>query len=77
MLKPSTANKITKFWAIAILVMLVIGLVYSYFIFTIDSTVDFNNFNTIQIGIPIVIITLILIVMQKKRMDNYSKKSIQ
>ena len=75
MLKSSTANKITKYWYIAILAMLVIGLVYSYFIFAADSTADLNNFNAIQIGIPIVIITLVLIIMQKKRIDIQSKKS--
>jgi tetrahydromethanopterin S-methyltransferase subunit E len=75
MLKSSTANKITKYWYIAILAMLVIGLVYSYFIFATDSTTDLNNFNAIQIGIPIVIITLVLIIMQKKRIDIQSKKS--
>jgi tetrahydromethanopterin S-methyltransferase subunit E len=75
MLKSSTANKITKYWYIAILAMLVIGLVYSYVIFATDSTTDLNNFNAIQIGIPIVIITLVLIIMQKKRIDIQSKKS--
>jgi len=57
-LKSSTANKITKYWYVAILTMLVIGIVYSYFVFAIDSTANLNNFNAIQIGIPIVIITL-------------------
>jgi len=74
-LKSSTANKITKYWYIAILTMLVIGIVYSYFVFAIDSTADLNNFNAIQIGIPIVIITLVLIIMQKKRIDLQSKKT--
>jgi len=37
-LKSSTANKITKYWYVAILTMLVIGIVYSYFVFAIDST---------------------------------------
>jgi hypothetical protein len=74
-LKSSTANKITKYWYVAILAMLVIGIVYSYFIFTIDSTANLNNFNAIQIGIPIVIITLVLIIMQKKRIDLQSKKT--
>jgi len=55
--------------------MLVIGIVYSYFVFAIDSTADLNNFNAIQIGIPIVIITLVLIIMQKKRIDLQSKKT--
>ncbi len=62
MLKSSTINKITKYWYIAIIAMLVIGIVYSYFIFTTDVTGDMNNFN----AIPIVIITLVLIIMQKK-----------
>jgi len=74
-LKSSTANKITKYWYIAILTMLVIGIVYSYFVFAIDSTANLNNFNAIQIGIPIVIITLVLIIMQKKRIDLQSKKT--
>ena len=74
-MKSSTANKITKYWYIAILTMLVIGIVYSYFVFAIDSTADLNNFNAIQIGIPIVIITLVLIIMQKKRIDLQSKKT--
>ena len=74
-MKSSTANKITKYWYVAILTMLVIGIVYSYFVFAIDSTADLNNFNAIQIGIPIVIITLVLIIMQKKRIDLQSKKT--
>ena len=74
-MKSSTANKITKYWYIAILTMLVIGIVYSYFVFAIDSTANLNNFNAIQIGIPIVIITLVLIIMQKKRIDLQSKKT--
>jgi|TARA_B100001105_G_scaffold90983_1_gene72381 heme/copper-type cytochrome/quinol oxidase subunit 4 len=74
MLKSSTANKITKYWYVAILAMLVIGVAYSYFIFTTDGTEDMNNFNTIQIAIPIVIITLVLIIMQKKRINIQSKK---
>jgi uncharacterized protein (DUF983 family) len=74
-LKSSTANKITKYWYVAILTMLVIGIVYSYFVFAIDSTANLNNFNAIQIGIPIVIITLVLIIMQKKRIDLQSKKT--
>jgi uncharacterized protein (DUF983 family) len=74
-LKSSTANKITKYWYVAILTMLVIGIVYSYFVFAIDSTANLNNFNAIQIGIPIVIITFVLIIMQKKRIDLQSKKT--
>ena len=74
-MKSSTANKITKYWYIAILTMLVIGIVYSYFVFAIDSTANLNNFNAIQIGIPIVIITFVLIIMQKKRIDLQSKKT--
>ncbi|MBT3328540.1 MAG: hypothetical protein HN384_01185 [Nitrosopumilus sp.] len=74
-MKSSTANKITKYWYVAILTMLVIGIVYSYFVFAIDSTANLNNFNAIQIGIPIVIITLVLIIMQKKRIDLQSKKT--
>ena len=54
--------------------MLVIGIAYSYFIFTTDVTGDMNNFNAIQIAIPIVIITLVLIIMQKKRINIQSKK---
>jgi hypothetical protein len=73
-LKSSTINKITKYWYIAIIAMLVIGIVYSYFIFTTDVTEDMNNFNAIQIAIPIVIITLVLIIMQKKRINIQSKK---
>ena len=74
-MKSSTANKITKYWYVAILTMLVIGIAYSYFIFATDSATDLNNFNAIQIGIPIVIITLVLIIMQKKRIDLQSKKT--
>ncbi|MBT6838737.1 MAG: hypothetical protein HOA63_02630 [Nitrosopumilus sp.] len=74
-MKSSTANKITKYWYVAILTMLVIGIVYSYFVFAIDSTANLNNFNAIQIGIPIVIITFVLIIMQKKRIDLQSKKT--
>jgi len=74
-LKSSTANKITKYWYVAILTMLVMGIVYSYFVFAIDSTANLNNFNAIQIGIPIVIITFVLIIMQKKRIDLQSKKT--
>ena len=74
MLKSSTANKITKYWYVAILTMLVIGIVYSYFILTVDVTEDMNDFNAIQILIPIVIITLVVIIMQKKRINIQSKK---
>ena len=35
--------------------MLVIGIGYSYFAFTTDATENMNNFNAIQIVIPIVI----------------------
>ena len=73
-LKSSTLNKITKYWYIAILAMLVIGICYSYFVFTTDATEDMNNFNTIQIIIPIVIITLVIIIMQKNRIKIQSKK---
>jgi ACR3 family arsenite efflux pump ArsB len=73
-LKSSTLNKITKYWYIAILAMLVIGIGYSYFVFTTDATEGMNNFNTIQIIIPIVIITLVIIIMQKKRIKIQSKK---
>jgi len=73
-LKPSTLNKITKYWYVAILAMLVIGIAYSYFIFTTDVTEDMNDFNAIQIVIPIVIITLVVIIMQKKRINIQSKK---
>ena len=54
-MKSSTLNKITKYWYVAILAMLVIGVAYSYFIFTTDVTEDMNDFNAIQIAIPIVI----------------------
>lgn len=74
MLKSSTLNKITKYWYVAILAMLVIGIAYSYFIFTTDVTEDMNDFNAIQIVIPIVIITLVVIIMQKKRINIQSKK---
>jgi hypothetical protein len=74
MLKSSTLNKITKYWYVAILAMLVIGIAYSYFIFTTDVTEDMNDFNAIQIAIPIVIITLVVIIMQKKRISIQSKK---
>ena len=74
MLKSSTLNKITKYWYVAILTMLVIGIAYSYFIFTTDVTEDMNDFNAIQIAIPIVIITLVVIIMQKKRISIQSKK---
>ena len=74
MLKSSTLNKITKYWYVAILAMLVIGIAYSYFIFTTDVTEDMNDFNVIQIVIPIVIITLVVIIMQKKRINIQSKK---
>ncbi len=74
MLKSSTLNKITKYWYVAILAMLVIGIAYSYFIFTTDVTEDLNDFNAIQIVIPIVIITLVVIIMQKKRINIQSKK---
>jgi len=74
MLKSSTANKITKYWYVAILTMLIIGIVYSYFILTVDVTEDMNDFNAIQILIPIVIITLVVIIMQKKRINIQFKK---
>ena len=73
-MKSSTLNKITKYWYVAILAMLVIGVAYSYFIFTTDVTEDMNDFNAIQIAIPIVIITLVVIIMQKKRINIQSKK---
>ena len=38
------------------------------------SANDANNFNAIQIVIPIVIITLLVIVMQKKRIKIQTKK---
>jgi len=74
MLKSSTLNKITKYWYVAILAMLVIGMAYSYFIFTTGVTEDMIDFNAIQIVIPIVIITLVVIIMQKKRINIQSKK---
>ena len=73
-LKSSTLNKITKYWYVAILAMLVIGIGYSYFAFTTDATENMNNFNAIQIVIPIVIITLVVIIMQKKRIKIQTKK---
>lgn len=54
--------------------MLVLGIGYSYFVFTTEATNDANNFNAIQIVIPIVIITLVVIVMQKKRIKIQTKK---
>jgi len=74
MLKSSTLNTITKYWYVAILAMLVIGIAYSYFIFTTGVTEDMIDFNAIQIVIPIVIITLVVIIMQKKRINIQSKK---
>ena len=73
-LKSSTLNKITKYWYVAILTMLVLGIGYSYFVFTTEATNDMNNFNAIQIIIPIVIITLVVIIMQKKRIKIQTKK---
>ena len=73
-LKSSTLNKITKYWYVAILTMLVLGIGYSYFVFTTEATDDLNNFNTIQIILPIVIITLVVIIMQKKRLKIQTKK---
>ena len=54
--------------------MLVLGIGYSYFVFTTEATDDMNNFNAIQIVIPIVIITLVVIIMQKKRIQIQTKK---
>ena len=76
-LKSSTLNKITKYWYVAILTMLVLGIVYSYFVFTTEVTDNMNNFNAIQIIIPIVIITLVVIIMQKKRIQIQTKKDSQ
>ena len=73
-LKSSTLNKITKYWYVAILTMLVIGIGYSYFVFTTEATDDMNNFNSIQVIIPIVIIILNVIIMQKKRIKIQTKK---
>lgn len=73
-LKSSTLNKITKYWYVAILTMLVLGIGYSYFVFTTEATDDLNNFNAIQIILPIVIITLVVIIMQKKRLKIQTKK---
>ena len=73
-LKSSTLNKITKYWYVAILTMLVLGIGYSYFVFTTEATDDLNNFNAIQIILPIVIITLVAIIMQKKRLKIQTKK---
>ena len=55
--------------------MLVLGISYSYFVFTTEATTDINNFNAIQIVIPIVIITLVVIIMQKKRIKIQTKKN--
>ena len=73
-MKSSTLNKITKYWYVAILTMLVLGIGYSYFVFTTEATDDLNNFNAIQIILPIVIITLVVIIMQKKRLKIQTKK---
>ena len=73
-LKSSTLNKITQYWYATILTMLIIGIGYSYFVFTTEATDDMNNFNAIQIIIPIVIITLVVIIMQKKRIKIQTKK---
>ena len=54
--------------------MLVLGIGYSYFVFTTEAINDMNNFNAIQIIIPIVIITLVVIIMQKKRIKIQTKK---
>jgi hypothetical protein len=54
--------------------MLVLGIGYSYFVFTTEATDDLNNFNAIQIILPIVIITLVAIIMQKKRLKIQTKK---
>ena len=77
MLKTSTLNKITKYWYVAILTMLVLGIGYSYFVFTTEATDDMSDFNSIQIIIPIVIITLVVIIMQKKRIQIQTKKDSQ
>jgi hypothetical protein len=77
MLKTSTLNKITKYWYVAILTMLVLGIGYSYFVFTTEATDDMSDFNSIQIVIPIVIITLVVIIMQKKRIQIQTKKDSQ
>ena len=74
-MKSSTLNKITKYWYVTILTMLVLGICYSYFIFTTEATDDMNNFNAIQIVIPIAIITLVVIIMQKKRIKIQTKKN--
>ena len=73
-LKSSTLNKITKYWYVAILTMLVLGIGYSYFVFTTEATDNMDNFNTMQIIIPIVIITLVAIIMQKKCIQIQTKK---
>ena len=73
-LKSSTLNKITKYWYVAILTMLVLGIGYSYFVFTTEATNDMNNFKAIQIIIPILIITLVVIIMHKKRIKIQTKK---
>jgi hypothetical protein len=54
--------------------MLILGIGYSYFVFTTETIEDMNNFNAIQIVIPIVIITLVVIIMQKKRIKIQTKK---
>ena len=54
--------------------MLVLGIGYSYFVFTTEETDDMSNFNAIQVVIPIVIITLVVIIMQKKRIKIQTKK---
>ena len=54
--------------------MLVLGIGYSYFVFTTEKTDDMSNFNAIQVVIPIVIITLVVIIMQKKRIKIQTKK---
>ena len=54
--------------------MLVLGIGYSYFVFTTEETDDMSNFNAIQVVIPIVIITLVIIIMQKKRIKIQTKK---
>ena len=57
--------------------MLVLGIGYSYFVFTTEATDDMSDFNSIQIIIPIVIITLVVIIMQKKRIQIQTKKDSQ